>query len=75
MGATTGATTGATRYPASAAPKGANWAIALRRVAAEVIATILPSHGQSPFSKMPNESTRELVFPDLAAEMVGSNDH
>ena len=24
------------------------WAIALRRVAAEVIATILPSHGQSP---------------------------
>gem|GEM_PF-6666165 len=24
------------------------WAISLRRVAAEVIATILPSHGQSP---------------------------
>ena len=51
------------------------WAIEMRRVAAEDIATILPSHGQSPFPKMPNETTRELVFPDLAEEMVGSNGH
>ncbi|MEI7460625.1 MAG: hypothetical protein WCK15_14525 [Pirellula sp.] len=32
------------------------WAIALPQVAAEVIATILPSHGQRLFSKMPNEN-------------------
>jgi len=44
-------------------PKGANWAIALRRVAAEVIATILASHRQSPHMVIDLRPSVKVMIP------------